>query len=337
MTANAEIVTAPPAPAAPLAISSRATIMKASIEADMEQRALLKEYIKLNMVEGTDYGTIPGTPKPTLYKPGAEKLCDLYRCEPDIQITDRVQDWDKGFFHYEFKYTLKARDTGYVHAVGVGSCNTREGRYRWRKAERTCPDCKQPAILKSKFDDGGYYCYGKKGGCGAKFADGDPAIEDQPTGKVENDDVFTFVNTVLKMAKKRAHVDAAIALARCSDMFTQDVEDMQHDDEPPARRAAPSERSAPRETQRAAPKQETPSDPEDYVIPLGKSKGKKLREMGDEALVWFAENIKHPAFKAAAGDALEKRIQKQARAFDEATKGSYLDGAPSAQGEEVSP
>jgi hypothetical protein len=35
-----------------------------------------------------------------------------------------------------------------------------------------------------------------------------------------------MVNTILKMAKKRALVDGAIALARCSDIFTQDIEDI---------------------------------------------------------------------------------------------------------------
>lgn len=34
----------------------------------------LREFTKLNMQEGVDYGVIPGTPKPTLFKPGAEKL-----------------------------------------------------------------------------------------------------------------------------------------------------------------------------------------------------------------------------------------------------------------------
>jgi hypothetical protein len=47
-------------------------------------------------------------------------------------------------------------------------------------------------------------------------------------GRVENEDTASLANTILKMAKKRALVDAAIAIARISDLFTQDVEDMQH-------------------------------------------------------------------------------------------------------------
>ena len=42
---------------------------------------------------------------------------------------------------------------------------------------------------------------------------------------VENDDPYTLVNTVLKMAKKRAQVDAALTVASLSEIFTQDLED----------------------------------------------------------------------------------------------------------------
>ena len=64
----------------------------------------------------------------------------------------------------------------------------------------------------------------KKGGCGAKFGDGDHSIEGQSSERVENPDAADLDNTILKMAKKRSLVDAAISLVRCSDMFTQDVD-----------------------------------------------------------------------------------------------------------------
>lgn len=41
----------------------------------------------------------------------------------------------------------------------------------------------------------------------------------------ENQDIADTYNTVLKMAKKRALVDATLTATGCSDMFTQDVED----------------------------------------------------------------------------------------------------------------
>ena len=37
---------------------------------------------------------------------------------------------------------------------------------------------------------------------------------------------YTLVNTILKMAKKRALVDATLSAGRLSNIFTQDIEDM---------------------------------------------------------------------------------------------------------------
>jgi hypothetical protein len=43
--------------------------------------------------------------------------------------------------------------------------------------------------------------------------------------KIENEDIADVFNTVLKMAKKRAHVDATLTCTGASDMFTQDLID----------------------------------------------------------------------------------------------------------------
>jgi hypothetical protein len=63
-------------------------------------------------------------------------------------------------------------------------------------------------VLKSKNEGEGYFCWRKKDGCGALFPLGDKAIENQEVGRVENPDIADTYNTVLKMAKKRAQVDA---------------------------------------------------------------------------------------------------------------------------------
>ena len=44
--------------------------------------------------------------------------------------------------------------------------------------------------------------------------------------KYRNQDPYTLDNTVLKMAKKRALIDATLLIASLSDIFTQDLEDM---------------------------------------------------------------------------------------------------------------
>jgi hypothetical protein len=112
-------------------------------------------------------------------------------------------------------------------AEGVGSCSTMETKYRYRKAEQKCPGCGKDTIIKGKKEyGGGWLCWGKKGGCGAKFKDGDPKIENQDMGRIEFDNPADYYNTVLKIAKKRAHVDATLTATAASDIFTQDLEDM---------------------------------------------------------------------------------------------------------------
>ncbi len=134
---------------------------------------MLKEFVREHMVEGEDYGVIPGASnKPTLFKPGAEKLNAIFGLAPLLEITSRVEDWDAGFAAYEVKITLLNKRTGNIEAEGIGSCNSRERRYK-------------------------------------------------------NQDAANVANTLLKMAKKRALIDATLSATRASGTFTQDLEDIE--------------------------------------------------------------------------------------------------------------
>lgn len=196
------------------------------VETARKRLAELQEFVKMYMKEGEDFGTIPGTPKPTLYKPGADKLCDIYALADTYRITNRTEDWSQSLFDYEVECTLVSKRSGRLVATGLGSCNSYEGKYRWREQQRKCPTCGKESIIKGKEEyGGGWLCWKKKGGCGAKFEEGDPEIENQPSGKVQNEDIATLKNTILKMAKKRAKVDAVLSATRSSGLFTQDIED----------------------------------------------------------------------------------------------------------------
>ncbi len=110
-------------------------------------------------------------------------------------------------------------------AQGVGCCTNQEVKYRWRDAQRVCPRCQVPAIIKGQEQyGGGWICWKKREGCGAKFGDGDQAIEGQKVGRVENPDPLDQTNTIMKMAEKRAVVDAALKLPGVARFFTQDLE-----------------------------------------------------------------------------------------------------------------
>ena len=180
------------------------------------------------MKDGTHYGKVPGCgDKPTLLKPGAEKLSLTFRLRPvmDNDRDIRIDNMSDG--HREVSvYCHILNSEGLELATGVGSCSTMESKYRYRNSAIKCPACGVEAIIKGKKEyGGGWLCFAKRGGCGAKFSDGDTEIELQPVGKQENPDIADTYNTVLKMAKKRAYVDGILSATGASDIFTQDIED----------------------------------------------------------------------------------------------------------------
>lgn len=130
----------------------------------------MNRFIDTVLIAGVDYGIIPSCKKPTLLKSGAEKILNYLGLIARTEISNRVEDYNIGFFSYEAKVYLIDYN-GVVKGEGIGITNTREGKYA------------------------------KTNG-------------------------YAVQNTVLKMAKKRALVDAALNVGNLSARFTQDVEDM---------------------------------------------------------------------------------------------------------------
>ncbi|TDT50919.1 hypothetical protein [Fonticella tunisiensis] len=125
--------------------------------------------VQKNLKQNHDYGIIPGSNKPTLLKPGAEKILMLLGLTSEYELIERVHDYEKGFFAFTIRAKLYRGQQ--LITEGVGHCNTREKKYRYH-------------------------------------------------------DPYTLANTCLKMAKKRALVDATLTVASLSDVFTQDLEDI---------------------------------------------------------------------------------------------------------------
>lgn len=127
-------------------------------------------FIEAVLIPGVDYGTIPHCKKPSLLKPGAEKIISYLGLIARAEVTSRTEDYGTGFFCYGVKVCLLDYN-GVVRAEGLGICNTKESKY-------------------------------------------------------EKSSGFAVQNTVLKMAKKRALVDAALNVGNLSARFTQDMEDL---------------------------------------------------------------------------------------------------------------
>lgn len=230
---------------------------------------LIQEIMKGVMHKGEHYGVIPGTDKPTLLKPGAEKLCLTFRLAPTYAIE---QTKDAEHLTILSTCTLTHIPSGKVYGSGMGSCSTREGKYAHRSASRKCPHCGKEAIIKGKEEyGGGWVCFKKKDGCGAKFEDNAPEIVSQAAGKVPNDNLADTYNTVLKMSNKRALVAAVLNVTAASDIFTQDIEDMP-DHSPAPSTGAPSTSTAPG-TSSATATGESPKISADQVMDLGRLLG----------------------------------------------------------------
>jgi hypothetical protein len=187
---------------------------------------LIQHILREVMQKDQHFGVIPGTgTKPTLLKAGAEKLCLTFRLDPQYEIE---QQRDGQHLTIVSKCILYHIPSGQRFGSGMGSCSTHESKYAYRQSARKCPACGAESIIQGKKEyGGGWLCFTKKGGCNAKFADTDGLITSQIVGRVPNEDIADQYNTVLKMANKRSLVAAVLNATAASDIFTQDIEDMQ--------------------------------------------------------------------------------------------------------------
>ena len=180
-----------------------------SVTSLLGQVALIQNVMKEVMQENVHYGKIPGTDKPTLLKPGAEKLCLTFRLNPSYEIIEKIRE--KDFIAYTVKCSLTHIISQTPIASGIGSCNSRETKYRYRMIQsEKKPNKEEAAILKAK-------------GLGRwkKFGEAWSWME-----RIENDNPWDHDNTLIKMACKRALVAATLNATVASDIFTQDIEDM---------------------------------------------------------------------------------------------------------------
>lgn len=182
----------------------------------------IQQVMEAVMKDGEHYGVIPGTGnKPTLLKPGAEKLAVTFRLEPDyILLPESVLKQD--YLNYRIKCVLTHIHTGQVYASGMGSCNTREKKYRYRWVDTGEPvpgsywKGRDPAVLAAAMEH-------PSGIFAARKTDaGQWTIHEQG----ENTDVGDLDNTIMKMACKRALVAGILNATAASDIFTQDLEDL---------------------------------------------------------------------------------------------------------------
>lgn len=165
---------------------------------------LVQEVLRGVMKDGTHYGIIPGTQKPTLYKAGSEQILVTFRLGVDPEVIDLTTGDE---IRYRVACHVYIQATNQRIGTGVGEASTSEEKYRWRAAvcqeefDETPEDRRRKKWQRKR--EGGAYQINQ--------------VRTQPAD---------LANTVLKMAKKRAQIDATLTTTAASDVFAQDLEDL---------------------------------------------------------------------------------------------------------------
>jgi hypothetical protein len=174
-----------------------------STEQMLAQRAAIVKAMATVMRKEIDFGTIPGTPKPTLYKPGSEKILALF----NLAATPTAEDLSTpDCIRYRVHVTITHAPSGIILGTGIGEASSAESKYQWRSAVCDAEWNETPKDRRR-----------------TKWKEGHSGPYAMRQVRADMEDV---ANTVLKMAKKRAQVDAVLTVTAASDLFAQDIEDL---------------------------------------------------------------------------------------------------------------
>lgn len=164
------------------------------------------EFIDSQLSENIDFGKVPGVDKPSLLKPGAEKLEKLFFLTHEKSQVEKIVE--PGFVKYTYRTTIFDKN-GNIKATCEGTCNSKETKYRYTNVSAKDASDEQKRNgqeIKKNGQYGEYIVY-----------------------RVEKKDFYDIENTIMKMAQKRSYVGAILEATNSSGRFTQDVEDLPHE------------------------------------------------------------------------------------------------------------
>jgi hypothetical protein len=228
------------------------------------------EIQKSVMKEGTHFGKIPGTPKPTLFKAGAEKLLSTFQIATTVKEVIDLSTAD------EVRYRVLVQGVGQANGIVLGEawgeCSSNEEKYRWRK-----PVCDEE--FAETAEDGRREVWKK--------------YQNKPyKAKQVRTSPADVANTILQMATKRALIPMTRVVLACSDIFEQDLEDMptelresllESDGEPKLQ--APQRRADP-----PAPEREPGDEPADETAAPRQPSGDVISEKQSKRFYAIAKN-----------------------------------------------
>lgn len=192
-----------------------ATDVQARVDTMLANRQHIIDKVKPLLIEGVDIYTLPGMKKPSLGKPGAEKMAAIFGLTAKFEVDKETMEVmgatinDKKYIAYVCNLSAKGRVAG--QGRGATFLELQRNSYRmifkeeWEGlTKEQLLTCQGPLQGKSK-STGAPYTYWR--------------IPEAP--------VFDplALNKAIKMAQKSAFVDAVIRTTGMSDLFTQDLED----------------------------------------------------------------------------------------------------------------
>jgi len=155
----------------------------AKIKADI---ALADALVEKVLEAGVDYGLHPGTKSQALKDPGAATIIIAFNCYPKAEVLFREVTDTR--ISYVIDVACISREDGQAKSTGTGACTTMETKYGYRWVTDPEGYGYDRAGLKMRTrDNRDYY-------------------------RIANPEWSELENTILKMARKRAEVDAAMAL-----------------------------------------------------------------------------------------------------------------------------
>jgi hypothetical protein len=180
-------------------------VMEPSEAAALDKQ--LRDCMRAVLVSGTDYGTIPGMgDKPSLFKPGAEKLIQWFGFGFENVRDEIERDGDGTRVGVTYRCTVY-KQLADGRKVTVATCEGYAG-----------------------FDEDKFFTPLEAARSKAEASERKWARKDgraPNSAKWENASEYRAPwNSVLKMAQKRALVGAAIDATAAAGLFTQDLEDM---------------------------------------------------------------------------------------------------------------
>ena len=174
------------------------------IQETMQSIALLQGMVKDILIRDVDYGRIPGTPSDSLWDPGASQIIGSFNCYVGERRMLKLEDSDQKIV-VVVEVPIISRATGQEVSTGIGAASTLEAKYKYRWV---------PYPQDWGYDEIAIKTFKTKPG---RDDEGDKVT----LYRIPNPEHSELLNTIVKMASKRAEVDAAESLPGVSSVLRQ--------------------------------------------------------------------------------------------------------------------